>query len=203
MIELILLAIASGLVLSFGFGSVFFALVQTSIDHGFVAGRNVALGVAIGDVLLIVIAILGTGFLPNIPNIETYVGLVGATLLLGLGVAQFRKSSPLPNQAESVSRQAYYPIAKGFVLNVINPVNFLAWVVVSTALKSYEHSLSQEIIFFIVGIATIFLTETAIAYFAFRIRSSMSPLIITRVKYFTGVVFISLGLKILWSSLFS
>lgn len=201
MIELILLAIGSGLVLSFGFGSVFFALVQTSIDYGFVAGRNVAWGVAIGDVLLIAIAILGTGFLPNIPNIETYVGLVGATLLLGLGFSQFRKSAAVVAEETVVSPKAYLPVAKGFVLNVINPVNFLAWVVVSTALKSYEYSLSEEILFFFVCIATIFLTETAIAYFAFRIRERMSVQIITKIKYFTGIVFIGLGLRILWTSL--
>ncbi|MFT7483267.1 MAG: L-lysine exporter family protein LysE/ArgO, partial [Oceanospirillaceae bacterium] len=91
MFELILFALVTGFVLSFGFGSVFFALIQTSIDHGYKAGRNIALGVAVGDVALVAIAILGTGFLPNIPNFENYVRIIAATLLFGLGISQFRK----------------------------------------------------------------------------------------------------------------
>lgn len=201
MIELILLAIGSGLVLSFGFGSVFFALVQTSIDHGFAAGRNLAWGVAISDVLLIAIAILGTGFLPDIPHMDTYAGLVGATLLFGLGFSQFRPTAAVPEGSIQLTPKAYMPIAKGFVLNVVNPVNFLAWVVVSTALKSYKYLFFEELLFFLFCIATIFLTESAIAYFAFRIRERMSPKIILRIKYLTGVIFIGLGIKILWGNL--
>ncbi len=201
MIELLLLAIGSGLVLSFGFGSVFFALIQTSIDYGFKAGRNVAMGVAIGDVGLVAIAVLGTGFVPNIPNVERYVGLVGATLLLGLGFSQFRKQASLPTSNSNLPRRAYLPVAKGLLLNVVNPVNFLAWVVVSTALKSYNYSIKEEVVFFFVCIGTIFLTETAMAYFADRIKKQFSAKLMSNIKYLTGFIFIGLGLKILWSSL--
>lgn len=202
MLELILLAVGSGFVLSFGFGSVFFALIQTSIDYGFTAGRNVAFGVAIGDILLIAVAMLGTGFLPNIPNIETYIGWIGASLLLGLGLSQFRKTSAVTNDVINDLPKSYYPVAKGFVLNVINPVNFLAWVVLTTALKSYNYSLSEQLLFFFCCIATIFLTEAAIAYFAYRIREKMSPILISRIKYLTGLIFVGLGLKILWNSFY-
>ncbi len=199
MIELILLALVTGFVLSFGFGSVFFGLVQTSLDHGFRAGRNIAVGVASGDILLVALAIVGTGFLPNIPNFENYVRVIAATLLFGLGISQFRKTRVSVGRAPAKSKtsELLYFISKGLVLNVVNPVNFLAWVLVSSTLKSYNYNLTEEVLFFTMCIGTVFLTETLIAYFADRIREKLSDVIMTYVKNVTGMIFLSLGTKFL------
>lgn len=199
MIELIVLALLTGFVLSFGFGSVFFALIQTSIDHGYKAGKNIALGVAIGDVLLVALAIVGTGFLPNIPNFENYVRVVAATLLFGLGISQFRKTKVkvAATSTKSKTSELVYFISKGLVLNVVNPVNFLAWVLVSSTLKTYSYTLTEEILFFTICIGTVFLTETLIAYYADKVRAKLSDRIMIYIKYATGIIFLSLGTKFL------
>ena len=182
MFELILFALVTGFVLSFGFGSVFFALIQTSIDHGYKAGRNIALGVAVGDVALVAIAILGTGFLPNIPNFENYVRIIAATLLFGLGISQFRKVKIKASSSENTVKNLVYFVSKGLVLNVVNPVNFLAWVLV---------------LFFTICIGTVFLSECLIAYFANRVRAKFSERVIVYIKYLTGLIFLGLGTKFL------
>lgn len=197
MIELILLALTTGFVLSFGFGSVFFALIQTSIDYGYKAGRNIALGVALGDILLVALAILGTGFLPNIPNFENYVRIIAATLLFGLGISQFRKSKVKIKTSANTVKNLIYFISKGLVLNIVNPVNFLAWVLVSSTLKTYNYNLGEEIVFFTVCIGTVFLTETLIAYFANRVKAKFSERAMVYVKYVTGLIFLGLGTKFL------
>lgn len=200
MTELILYALGTGFLLSFGFGSVFFALIQSSIDYGFKAGRNLAVGVTLSDVVLINFALLGTGFLPNLPNFETYARIVGATLLLGLGISQFRQYKMSESVLMSGVKSTLYFIGKGVMLNVINPINFLAWVVVSTTLKSYQYSLQEEIIFFFFCLLAIFLTETGIAYFAHRIRDRFSEKSITNIKYATGVVFLGIAGKLIWDA---
>jgi L-lysine exporter family protein LysE/ArgO len=197
MFELILFALVTGFVLSFGFGSVFFALIQTSIDHGYKAGRNIALGVAVGDVALVAIAILGTGFLPNIPNFENYVRIIAATLLFGLGISQFRKVKIKASSSENTVKNLVYFVSKGLVLNVVNPVNFLAWVLVSSTLKTYEYSLMEEVLFFTICIGTVFLSECLIAYFANRVRAKFSERVIVYIKYLTGLIFLGLGTKFL------
>ncbi|MDP5120441.1 MAG: LysE family translocator [Spirosomaceae bacterium] len=199
MIDLIFLALLTGFVLSFGFGSVFFALIQTSVDYGYKAGRNIALGVAVGDILLVALAIFGTGFLPNIPNFENYVRIIAATLLFGLGISQFRKTKVkvATTAVKSNVKDLIYFISKGLVLNVVNPVNFLAWVLVSSTLKTYNYSLIEEVLFFSICIGTVFTTETLIAYFADKIRAKLSDRLMISIKYATGVIFIALGTKFL------
>lgn len=199
MIDLIFLALLTGFVLSFGFGSVFFALIQTSIDYGYKAGRNIALGVAVGDILLVALAIFGTVFLPNIPNFENYVRIIAATLLFGLGISQFRKTKVkvATTEVKSNVKDLIYFISKGLVLNVVNPVNFLAWVLVSSTLKTYNYSLIEEVLFFSICIGTVFTTETLIAYFADKVRAKLSDRLMIAIKYATGAIFLALGTKFL------
>lgn len=196
MIELMFLAFGTGFLLSFGFGSVFFALIQSSIDYGFKAGRNLAFGVALSDVLLVTLALLGTGFLPDIPNFNFYARCVGVLLLLGLGVSQFSKVRISTSVIESGLKNKLYFIGKGGLLNVVNPVNFLAWVVVSTTLKTYKYTLEQEVLFFGICILTVFFTESFIAYFANKIKAKFSENIIKRTKYLTGSIFFGISIKL-------
>lgn len=198
MLEAISLGFVTGVVLSLGFGSVFFALIQDSIDYGYKAGIKISLGVVLGDVILITIAILGTSFLPNIPNFATYVRIIGAVLLIGLAVSQFLKR-PLSSKVQEfrVARFFYF-VGKGFLLNVINPVNFLSWVVVSASLKSYKYTYSEEIVFFTVSMLMIFVCEAIFSVFADKIKNKVSDSVIQKVKYVSGTVFFGIALKLIF-----
>lgn len=202
MIQAVTVGFFSGILLSLGFGSVFFALIQTSIDHGYKAGIKIATGVLIGDFLLIALAIWGTSFLPSIPDFSYYSRLVGFVMLVGLGLAQFRKSGGVSHKAVEVRLFSYiYFIAKGFVLNVINPVNFFAWVILSASLKSYRFSLVEEITALGVCLSMIFICESGMAIFAHKIKQKLSDNTVSYIKKGSGIIFLGIAGKLLWDIL--
>ncbi|GAB3507006.1 LysE family translocator [Emticicia fontis] len=198
MLEAISLGFFTGLVLSFGFGSVFFALIQNSIDYGYMAGVKISLGVVFGDIIMIVIAYFGTSFLPEIPHFATFSRIFGSLLLVGLGVAQFSNAKPISHIQDFKLARFFYFFGKGFLLNVINPVNFISWMVVSATLKGYKYDIYDETAYFASCVIVIFAMESAFAIFADKIKNRMNNLTIQRVKYFSGIVFIGIGMKLIY-----
>ena len=201
MLEAISLGFFTGVVLSFGFGSVFFALVQDSIQHGYRAGIKISLGVVYGDIVMIGFAFLGTSFLPNIPNFGFYSRIFGSILLISLGVFQFRKTKSVSKIHDFKLARFFYFFGKGFLLNIINPVNFISWLVISASLKSYRYNIYDEIAFFSICITMIFIMESAFAIFAYKIKNKMSDKTIQSIKYTSGIVFIGVGLKLIYDAI--
>ncbi len=201
MFEAISFGFVSGVILSFGFGSVFFALVQDSIDNGYKAGMKMSFGVVFGDILMIFIAFLGTSLLPNFPNFGFYSRIFGSILLIGLGIIHFKKHKTQTKKRDFKLARFFYFFGKGFLLNVINPVNFLSWMVISASLKSYKYDIYDEVAFFSTAIIMIFVVESAFAIFADKIKNKMSDKTMLYFKYFSGIVFIGVGLKMVYDVL--
>ncbi|CAH0994987.1 hypothetical protein EMA8858_01107 [Emticicia aquatica] len=200
MLEAIVFGFFTGVVLSFGFGSVFFALIQDSIQYGYKAGIKISLGVVFGDVLMVLIAFLGTSFLPNIPDFGLYSRIFGAILLISLGVVQFRKTKVVSKIQDFKLARFFYFFGKGFLLNVINPVNFISWMLVSATLKGYKYDVFDETLFFATCILTIFVLESAFAIFSDRIKTKLNDKTILYIKYISGLVFIGVGLKMVYDA---
>lgn len=198
MLEAISLGLFTGVVLSFGFGSVFFALIQSSIEYGYMAGVKISLGVVFGDIIMVSIAFLGTAFLPEIPHFATISRIFGSLLLMGLGIAQFRNIKPPSTIKEFKLARFFYFFGKGFLLNVINPVNFISWMLVSATLKGYKYDIYDEIAFFTTCILVIFVLESAFAIFSDKIKNRLNNLTIQRIKYVSGIVFIGIGMKLVY-----
>lgn len=197
-LEPLILGFSAGVILSFGFGSVFFALIQTSLEHGYKAGVKISLGVVFGDLIMVAIAYFGTTLLPQIPNFATYSRIFGSILLIILGIAQFRESKPPTKIQDFKLARFFYFFGKGFLLNVINPVNFISWVILSGTLKGYKYNHFEEIIFFGTCILMIFVVESLVAYFAHRIKDRLNDRTMRIIKMLTGIVFIGVGLKVVY-----
>ncbi len=197
--QAVILGLLSGIILSLGFGSVFFALIQSSIDHGYKAGIKIATGVLIGDFLLIALALVGTSFLPEIPHFDFFARSIGSLLLVGLGISQFRNSS-LSHKVVQVGgvTQFLYFIGKGFILNVINPVNFFSWVLLSASLKSYQFDRFEEITCLSVCLLTIFVCESGFAISAHQIKKKLSDEAIMWIKRTSGLIFLGIAGKLAW-----
>lgn len=197
--QAILLGLFSGVILSLGFGSVFFALIQSSIDHGYKAGVKIAVGVLVGDFLLIGLALLGTSFLPNIPHFDVAAKSLGGTLLIGLGLSQFRNTSLSHKvvQVGGLTKHLYF-IGKGFVLNVVNPVNFFSWVLLSASLKTYEFNRWEEVVCLSICLLTIFVCESGFALSAHEIKKKLSDKSVQTIKRISGIVFLGIAGKLLW-----
>ena len=191
----------SGILLSFGFGTVFFALVQSSIENGYKAGIKISFGVVFSDALMIAFALFGTTFLSNSEEYKYYIRIGGGILLIALGISQFmNQKAPTKIQDFKIARFFYF-FGKGFLLNVINPVNFFSWVVLSASLKSQNYQIIEETIFFSASILAIFISESIMAIYAYKIGSKFSDSVILKIKYFTGISFILTALKLIYDAL--
>jgi threonine/homoserine/homoserine lactone efflux protein len=126
-----------GLLLSMMIGPVFFALLTTSLDHGFRQAAILALGVFFSDLVYVVLSYLGVHLLSQIPSAERYLGIVGGLILLGFGINFIVKKVPLPDPDKVVplpkKRKAFL---KGFGINGINPFVLLFWLSIEPSLQN-------------------------------------------------------------------
>lgn len=182
-------------------GTIFFALIQISIDNGYQGGVLIALGVVTSDAILITLSIFGTRLFPRIDHFDFYVSVIGGVLLLTLGLMSlFRKTPRLVYPKTRVGNIVYF-FSKGFLLNLLNPANFFIWVTITAKLHADPdyHGL-QTTLFFGGCLLAIFLTESAISVFAFRLKQHFTPQILSYVNKVAGSAFVIFGLRLLYTS---
>lgn len=193
--------LGTGLALSLMLGTVFFALIQISIDNGYKGGILIALGVVTSDAILITLSIFGTRLFPHIDHFDFYVSMIGGLLLLTLGlISLFKKTSRLVYPKTRMGNIVYF-FSKGFLLNILNPANFFIWVTITAKLHADPdyHGL-QTTLFFGGCLLAIFLTEAAISVFAFRLKQYFTPRILSYVNKVAGSAFVVFGLRLLYTA---
>lgn len=184
--------ILMGFLLCVSFGTVFFALIQNSIDNGYWSGVKISVGGILSDIMFIFAAIFGTSFLPEIANFDMILRSVGAFFLVGIGLASFFKSSPKLSYPKTKVGDLFYYVSLGFMLNTINPVNFFIWAGTAAAI-SYLDSLNK-VIFFAGSITAIFLTQFTICYYAHYLQKYFTEKTIVLINKMAGLVFIGTGI---------
>lgn len=193
----------AGCVLGFGFGTVFFALIQNSINFGYRKGIDIAVGVVLSDVLIISIILFGSQYIDEIDKYKNVIKYTGGILLIGLGVYQFFPQKPTYNEkGEIIIKGRFLFITKGFLLNFMNPVNFLAWLAIQTYLKGVDSYTSiQSIYFFSGSILSIFIIEIIISVLANYIGRKLSNRVIKIVNFTSGYIFIILGMILIFKKI--
>jgi len=195
--------LVAGCVLGFGFGTVFFALIQNSINFGFRKGIDITLGVVLSDIFIISIILFGSQYVDEIDKYKNIIKYTGGLLLIGLGVFQFFPQKPSYNEkGEVIIKGRFLFISKGFLLNFMNPVNFLAWLAIQTYLKGVDsYTTMQSIYFFSGAILSIFAIEVLISVLANYIGRKLSSRVIKIVNFTSGYIFIILGLILIFKKI--
>jgi L-lysine exporter family protein LysE/ArgO len=127
----------TGLLLSSMLGTVFFCLVQNSIINGFKSGAYVSTGVIISDIILILLSYFSATLFPQGGHTEMIIRICGAVFLLAMGISNLRSHKKIlfPN---ADNKSPLMLASKGFMLNILNPGNYLSWLAVSaTAFCQY------------------------------------------------------------------
>lgn len=202
MINALLSGLGLGIVLSFGFGTIFFYLIQNSIDNGYKSGFAIASGVVSSDIILIYFAVVSTSFLNAANSMKVGISLVGGGLLIILGIVSFfRKHKSIKYPKTKLGGMLIYYL-NGFFLNALNPVNFFTWVAISQSLRhdTYTYNSYETGAFFITCLAAIFLTEVLIAIFAARLKVYFTPKIISYINKGTGLLFLIFGIRLIWQA---
>ncbi|MGV3561508.1 LysE family translocator [Larkinella arboricola] len=203
MILAILYGLVAGILLCLTFGTVFFSLLQNSVDNGYRSGIKIAFGVVVCDAIFVVCALFGTAFLPQIDGFELYLTLFGVVLLMAMGIANLFKGTPRLAYPKTRFGNFIYYFSTGFVLNAINPINFITWVTLAAYLtNSLHYSPAECYVFMTASLVGIFATESALAIFAHKLKRFFTPKVVLTFNRVTGIVFIFIALQLAWTRLY-
>ncbi len=203
MISTALFGLLTGIFLCLTFGTVFFALIQSSVERGYKSGIKIAMGVVSTDAFFVFCAVFGTSFLPRIKGFDDWLTGVGIAFLVILGVRSFIKTpaNPSTNPLQEVKNSGIKYFLKGAFLNALNPVNFISWVTIATYLRTntkFRYDLNDMILFFSMSLIGVALTESAIAIYAHRLSKSLTPKVINYIYKATGIIFVFIAANLLW-----
>lgn len=189
----------TGFVMCWMLGTVFFSLIQNSIQNGYKTGILIASGVVASDIIFITLALFGVSFMPQEGEHSYLIEGLAALILIILGIGLFNsKKKPLYYPETKMGKGIYY-FSNGFLLNILNPVNFLAWASLAAfGRSSWNYSTPQLIVFFAAALLAIWLTEVGIAYSAEKIKKFMNDKILSYINIFTGILFIAIALYIVY-----
>jgi threonine/homoserine/homoserine lactone efflux protein len=153
----------------FGFGPAFFALIQTGLYRGFFAGVLLAFGVILNDLLIVTISILGaTTILGGVENFAI-VGIIGGMLLIIFGIFTYRKKTEIEDSENKLQIKTPHPIiyiAKGFLLNAVNPFVWIFWISVVVGITARFNADTVKLIIFFAGTLSVVLFVDIIKTFA-------------------------------------
>jgi L-lysine exporter family protein LysE/ArgO len=201
MLEALLYGTLTGIALCLTFGTVFFSLVQNSVDNGFRTGVKIAFGVFVSDVIFVFFAIFGTTFLPDVSNFQKWIAAAGIIFLLVLGVNNFINGQPNIAYPKTRFGNLLYYFTTGFLLNALNPVNFITWVTIATYIRSNLHfHMGQVVTFFTASVIAVFVVECAIAFYANKLKRLFTPKVVLIFNRVTGAVFILIAGQIAYTT---
>lgn len=204
--EIVLNGVISGLVLAILVGPVFFTLLQTSIERGFLSGVFVAIGISVSDSLYIALSYFGLSGLFNTPQFQVYLSYIGGFIIFCFGVyylfIKSRKKIDFANVEHVKERSPYRLMAKGFIINGFNPMVLIFWIgTISIATGELGYTTNTKAITFLATIVvTVFTTDIVKAKLADKLRVVLTPAIIRFMNIILGMVMLSLGVKLLYSA---
>ncbi len=207
-LSLIYQTIVIVLLLTFSFGPAFFALINAGIKHGYKTASLLAVGVVLSDFLLCVLIIylvsLGATNYIHDDKTQRFMGILAGLVLVGFGVAHFRKPGPANDTAIEImvpSKKAM--ILKGFFLNSLNPAVWLLWLGNVTAVsKRMTYSPARMILYFSITLALVLLVELGKAAAAHKLKQLLTPRTMYIVNSFTGVLLIIFGVVLIYNHYF-
>jgi len=199
MTEALFLGLITGMVMSVMLGTVFFALVQNSIDNGFRSGMLISAGVVISDIILISITLYNSSLIPKGGITETIVRICGAVFLIFYGITNLRKTESVSYPATKRNRRIFFYIRTGFLLNILNPGNFMGWAVVSTNLSQVAlYTTRTSTTFYIAALSAIFGMELLISLGAYKLKRFITVKLLLIIDRGVGILFIGFAVVLLW-----
>ena len=194
--DIIFYGFLTGLLMSVMLGTVFFALVQNSIDHGFRTGIFIATGVISSDILLIALSWFNAELIPEGSTTDLIVRLCGGIFLLLYGLSNLLKKDKARYPKTEKKRMAKF-ISMGFFLNALNPGNYIGWLAITTQIKTVaQYALSDAVFYFLAAVSAIFVMECVIAWGAASLKPYITEGFLALVNKIVVVVFIAFSIAL-------
>lgn len=182
-----------GLVPACFVGPVLFTLLAASLESGFLAGAQVAFGIAMSDVVALGMCRAGLGPLLTQPWGQWSLELAGGLILLAFGVVMAARAgrSATPAGGRSLPGSRF---AAGFAVNFFNPFVFTFWIGALGGLGARADLAPGTLIPFFAGmVTTILLTDLAKAAAASTLQHHLSGTALTWARRVSGVLLAGAG----------
>lgn len=196
----ILLGILLGLSTLLFIGPVFFYLLKSSLENGFKAGLLVAIGIIIGDIICVLLAVYGMGSYFENPIFQKWFASLGAVLLLFFGLNYLLKpkdSSDKEGKFESKKPIIYF--INGFLINFINPFVFAVWFGFYTLNISKFENIDLVKISLGITLLTIFITDIIKAYFANKLSQFVHSKKLKIAYKITGIIMLVFSIRLIYT----
>lgn len=195
--------IGFGLILAFLVGPVFFALLQTSLEHGFLAGAKMIVGIALSDILFIVVAYFGMAPIAQTPAFQYWMGIVGGIIMIIFGLASLFKKPPSKEKTaeeKTFKRIRGWRLAlRAFALNGLNPFVLIFWLTTtSTIIGRYPNSPLDHGLFLTGMTLTAIGTDLGKAYAARKLSTILTPKIMLYINIAVGLALVLFGARTIY-----
>lgn len=202
MFEAILLGLGAGIISSFLTGPVFFAMIKTSIEKGFMAGFSLALGVIVSDVILIVLVLFGSQFLVYQDSFDKYVGVFGGMFLLAVGIYYLFSTVSINyenNTLMKISKRGY--LIKGFLMCILTPSTLMFWIIVSGIISvKLNNRLNEKLFCFFIAMATQLAIDSLKSYYSSKLRYHIKEDTLSKLNKIAGVIIIAFALWLIYKT---
>lgn len=194
----ILLGIVLGLSTLLFIGPVFFYLLKSSLQGGFKAGLAVAIGIIVGDIICVLLAIYGFSTFFENPENQRWIALVGGLILLMFGLVYIVKPKFEDSKKAIPTRKDFSVyFINGFLINFVNPFVFGVWFGFYAMNVSKFEDYSSIVISLIITLIVIFITDLLKAYYAQKLKSLLKPHKLKIVFRIFGVIMLGFGIRLL------
>ena len=203
--EIIINGCLSGLVLALLIGPVFFSLIQTSLESGFISGIWVAIGISLSDTLYILLCYFGLSQILGLEKVRIYMAIIGGLILVTFGIYYifFKiKRVQVYVVQKTPNKSPWRLVLKGFIINAVNPSVLFFWVgVVGIATTDLGyHQPTSALAYFSSMVGTVFTTDLLKAKLSDRLRNSLTPTVIKGINLVVGVTLLVYGGRLIFSS---
>ena len=190
-------------------GPAFITLVQTSLHRGFRSAAWFATGVILNDVMVVALCILTSVQVVMRTGFEAALACIGAgVILLLFGIFTYRKKVEQRKERdeyiekrtnEVLKQQDDKPawivfLAKGFVLNILNPFVWIFWFsAVTIVAGNMGGNKVSTIVFFAIILGTTYTIELLKAWGAAKLKRFLTPERTTLINRIAGVLLMLSG----------
>ncbi len=187
-----------GFTLAFLVGPTFISLIQTSIQRGFYAGMQFAIGISLSDIGLIALSYFG--LLQIYSSAQQYftLGIIGGCILIAFGIITFKRNYSIPTHIPLTARvntgRFFKYLSQGFLLNILNPFLLIFWVGVMGLVSAKYTIPSKEVqVFFSACIVTVFGTDLVKVIISRKIKKYLNRQKLKLLNRFAGSMLVLFG----------
>lgn len=195
--RLFLEGLLMGVVPVFFVGPVLFTLLAASLEAGFVAGAQVALGIAVSDVFAIALCAAGVGPVLTQPWGQWALQLAGGLILLGFGAVMVAQAARIAAPEARPSTPGRRFLA-GFAVNFVNPFVFTFWIGAIGGLGARTDLSWDALVAFFGGmVIMILITDLMKAAAASALQRHLSGPALTWARRVSGALLVGAGVWLL------